>query len=125
MGGEKSNTVNIQLEEAQQEVLSAQEEARQAQEMLEEILANQKDHNGEKGNDKLVEVVHQLQSQLESQKDLLIKYEPKIKKKEKENKELTKQMKQLKEITKSREESVKKLVEIGNNEVEWKSLSDL
>merc|ERR1712013_787714 len=94
--GERSNIANIRLEEAQQEVLNAQEEARQAQEMLEEVLANQKDQNMESGSDKLVEVVHQLQSQLESQKDMLVKYEPKLKKKEKENKELMKQMKQMK-----------------------------
>jgi len=141
--GERSNIANIRLEEVQQEVLNAQEEARQAQEMLEEILANQKDQNMENGSDKLVEVVHQLQSQLESQKDMLVKYEPKLKKKEKENKELMKQMKQMKadvananletdklkkelsEINKSKEDSVKKLEEIGNNEVEWKSLTDL
>jgi len=140
--GERSNMSNIQLEEAQQDVLNAQEEARQAQEMVEEMLANQKDQNGG-SDDKLMEVVHQLQSQLESQKDMLLKYEPKLKKKEKENKELTKQMKQMRadvananldsdklkselsELSKVKEDSTKKLEEIGNNELEWKSLSDL
>ena len=140
--GDRSNNANIRLEEAQQEVLNAQEEARQAQEMVEEMLANQKDQNGG-SDDKLMEVVHQLQSQLESQKDMLLKYEPKLKKKEKENKELTKQMKQMRadvananletdklkkelsEITKIKEDSTKKLEQIGNNEDEWKSLSDL
>merc|ERR1712128_136894 len=67
----------------------------------------------------------------------------KLKKKEKENKELTKQTKQMRadvananldsdklkselsELSKVKEDSTKKLEEIGNNELEWKSLSDL
>merc|ERR1711892_1443341 len=139
-----SNTAFIQLEDAKQEVMNAQEEARQAQEMVEEVLANQKSEKGG-SDDKLMEVVHQLQTQLESQKDMLLKYEPKLKKKEKENKELTKQMKQMRaevananlesdkfkselsELSKVKEDSAKKLEEKTeeyiNIETEMSSLS--
>ena len=140
--GERSNTAFIQLEDAKQEVMNAQEEARQAQEMVEEVLANQKSEKGG-SDDKLMEVVHQLQTQLESQRDMLVKYEPKLKKKDKENKELTKQLKQMRadvananletdklkkelsNVIKVKEESANKLEEIGKNEDEWKSLADL
>merc|ERR1711892_872229 len=92
--GERYSMAISQLEISRQEVMTAQEEARQSQEMVEELLANQKDKSGG-ADDKLMEVVQQLQTQLESQKNMLQKYEPKLKKKEKENKELTKQLKQM------------------------------
>merc|ERR1711892_888224 len=92
--GERYSMTISQLEISRQEVMTAQEEARQSQEMVEELLANQKDKSGG-ADDKLMEVVQQLQTQLESQKNMLQKYEPKLKKKEKENKELTKQLKQM------------------------------
>eukprot|EP00092_Neocalanus_flemingeri_P008689 GFUD01009359.1.p1 GENE.GFUD01009359.1~~GFUD01009359.1.p1 ORF type:complete len:1227 (-),score=339.72 GFUD01009359.1:365-4009(-) len=140
--GERSNTAFIQLENANQEVMNAREESRQAQEMIEELLSNQKNQNGG-SDDKLMEVVHQLQTQLESQKGMLLKYEPKLKKKEKENKELTKQLKQMRanvananletdklkkelcDVNKVKEDSSLKLQEIGKNEEEWKALADL
>merc|ERR1719481_1234264 len=85
-----------QLEISRQEVGTAQDEARQSQEMVEELLNQQKKSQEGPGNDaQLMEVVSQLQAQLESQKGMLVKYEPKLKKKEKENKELTKDIKQL------------------------------
>eukprot|EP00091_Calanus_sinicus_P007910 TRINITY_DN1926_c0_g2_i6.p1 TRINITY_DN1926_c0_g2~~TRINITY_DN1926_c0_g2_i6.p1 ORF type:complete len:526 (-),score=163.64 TRINITY_DN1926_c0_g2_i6:235-1812(-) len=140
--GERYNMTLSQLEISRQEVLTAQEEARQSQEMVEELLANQKDKTGG-ADDKLMEVVQQLQTQLESQKNMLQKYEPKLKKKEKENKELTKQMKQMRadvananletekmkrdlaETSKVKEDCTSKLAEISKNEEEWKSLTDL
>merc|ERR1712106_856891 len=140
--GERYSMTISQLEISRQEVVTAQEEARQSQEMVEEMLANQKDQNGG-SDDKLMEVVQQLQTQLESQKNMLQKYEPKLKKKEKENKELTKQLKQMRadvananldtekmkkelaETAKMKDDSTSKLAEIAKNEDEWKSLSDL
>merc|ERR1711892_1394565 len=140
--GERYNMTISQLEISRQEVVTAQEEARQSQEMVEELLANQKDKAGGT-DDKLMEVVQQLQTQLESQKNMLQKYEPKLKKKEKENKELTKQLKQMRadvananleteklkkdltETYKVKEECSSKLEEISKNEGEWQSLTDL
>merc|ERR1711892_688828 len=140
--GERYNMTISQLEISRQEVVTAQEEARQSQEMVEELLANQKDKAGG-ADDKLMEVVQQLQTQLESQKNMLQKYEPKLKKKEKENKELTKQLKQMRadvananleteklkkdltETYKVKEECSSKLEEISKNEGEWQSLTDL
>merc|ERR1711892_793652 len=140
--GDRYNMTLSQLELSRQDVITAQEEARQAQEMVEEMLANQKDKTGG-GDDKLLEVVQQLQTQLESQKNMLQKYEPKLKKKEKENKELTKQLKQMRadvananletekmkkdlsETYKVKEECSSKLEEISKNEGEWQSLTDL
>merc|ERR1711892_1474355 len=140
--GERYSMTISQLEISRQEVMTAQEEARQSQEMVEELLANQKDKAGGT-DDKLMEVVQQLQTQLESQKNMLQKYEPKLKKKEKENKELTKQLKQMRadvananleteklkkdltETYKVKEECSSKLEEISKNEGEWQSLTDL
>merc|ERR1711892_868111 len=140
--GERYSMTISQLEISRQEVMTAQEEARQSQEMVEELLANQKDKSGG-ADDKLMEVVQQLQTQLESQKNMLQKYEPKLKKKEKENKELTKQLKQMRadvananletdklkkdltETYKVKEECSSKLEEISKNEGEWQSLTDL
>merc|ERR1711923_200273 len=130
-------------ESSKQETVTAQEEAKQAQEMVEELIQNQGSKTGSGADDQLMEVVQQLQSQLESQKVVLGKYEPRLKKKEKENKELVNQIKQLKadvananlekekmkkELTdtmRSVEESSSKLNEVFKNEEEWKSLSDL
>merc|ERR1711892_165224 len=138
--GERYSMTISQLEISRQEVMTAQEEARQSQEMVEELLANQKDKAGG-ADDKLMEVVQQLQTQLESQKNMLQKYEPKLKKKE--NKELTKQLKQMRadvananleteklkkdltETYKVKEECSSKLEEISKNEGEWQSLTDL
>eukprot|EP00092_Neocalanus_flemingeri_P025250 GFUD01027382.1.p1 GENE.GFUD01027382.1~~GFUD01027382.1.p1 ORF type:complete len:1768 (+),score=522.48 GFUD01027382.1:102-5405(+) len=140
--GERYNMTVSQLELSRQDVSTAQEEARQAQEMVEEMLANQKDKNSG-ADDKLLEVVQQLQTQLESQKNMLQKYEPKLKKKEKENRELTKELKQMRadvananletdkfkkeltETSKIKDDSASKLAEITKNEDEWKSLTDL
>merc|ERR1712106_957152 len=140
--GERYNMTISQLEISRQEVMTAQEEARQSQEMVEELLADQKDKSGG-ADDKLMEVVQQLQTQLESQKNMLQKCEPKLKKKEKENKELTKQLKQMRadvananleteklkkdltETYKVKEECSSKLEEISKNEGEWQSLTDL
>ena len=73
----------------------AVEEAKQAQEMVEEMLKENKDNNNGEAQQKLLEVVGQLQEQLQGQKNMLMKYEPRLKKKEKEVKELSKELKQL------------------------------
>merc|ERR1711902_142591 len=73
------------------EVGAAVEETHQAQGMVEERL-----QEGGGADKQLLDVVQQLQSQLEGQRGLLLKYEPKLKKKEKEAKELTKEVKQMK-----------------------------
>jgi len=139
---ERYNMTLSQLEISRQEVFTAQEEAKQSQEMVEEMLANQKD-KASGADEKLMEVVQQLQMQLESQKNMLLKYEPRLKKKEKENKELTKQLiqmradvananletekirKELAEESKVKDESNIKLAEMSKNEGEWQSLTDV
>ena len=140
---ERSQQILVDLESSKRDVGAAQEEAKQAQEMVEEMIANQGPKSGVAGDDQLMQVVQQLQTQLESQKVVLGKYEPRLKKKEKENRELISQIKQLradvananlekdrikKELTDtmmSVEESASKLNEVFKNEEEWKSLSDL
>merc|ERR1719192_988911 len=107
------------------------------------MIASQGSKDGGAADDQLMQVVQQLQAQLESQKVVLGKYEPRLKRKEKENRELVSQIKQLradvananlekdrikKELTDtmiSVEESASKLNEVFKNEEEWKSLSDL
>merc|ERR1719323_1172112 len=139
---ERSSRILSELESSKRETEVAQSEAKQAQEMVEEMIANQGSKTGA-GDDQLMQVVQQLQSQLESQRLVLGKYEPKLRRKEKENKELMNQIKQLradvananlekekmkKELTdtmRSVEESSSKLNEVFKNEEEWKSLSDL
>merc|ERR1719323_1611485 len=139
---ERSSRILSELESSKRETEVAQSEAKQAQEMVEEMIANQGSKTGA-GDDQLMQVVQQLQSQLESQRLVLGKYEPKLRRKEKENKELMNQIKQLradvananlekekmkKELTdtmRSVEESASKLNEVFKNEEEWKSLSDL
>merc|ERR1719323_2978928 len=139
---ERSSRILSELESSKRETEVAQSEAKQAQEMVEEMIANQGSKTGA-GDDQLMQVVQQLQSQLESQRLVLGKYEPRLRRKEKENKELMNQIKQLradvananlekekmkKELTdtmRSVEESASKLNEVFKNEEEWKSLSDL
>ena len=140
---ERSQQILGDLESSKRDVVVAQDEAKQAQEMVEEMMANQGPKCGGAADDQLMQVVQQLQAQLESQKVVLGKYEPRLKRKEKENKELVSQIKQLradvananlekdrikKELTDtmiSVEESASKLNEVFKNEEEWKSLSDL
>ena len=143
MESDTTNRILSELESSKQDTVAAQEEAKQAQEMVEELIQNQGSKTGSGADDQLMAVVQQLQSQLESQKVVLGKYEPRLKRKEKENRELTNQIKQLKadfananlekekvkkELTdtmRSVEESSSKLNEVFKNEEEWKSLSDL
>ena len=143
MESDTTNRILSELESSKQETVAAQEEAKQAQEMVEELIQNQGSKTGSGADDQLMAVVQQLQSQLESQKVVLGKYEPRLKRKERENRELTNQIKQLKadfananlekekvkkELTdtmRSVEESSSKLNEVFKNEEEWKSLSDL
>ena len=140
---ERSQQILVDLESSKKDAVVAQDEARQAREMVEEMIANQGSKDGGAADDQLMQVVQQLQTQLESQKVVLGKYEPRLKKKEKENRELISQIKQLradvananlekdrikKELTDtmiSVEESASKLNEVFKNEEEWKSLSDL
>ena len=141
---ERTNRIVSELEGSRREASLAQEEAKAAQEMVEELIASQGNKAGAGADqEKLITVVTELQSQLESQKVVLGKYEPRLKRKEKENKELTNQIKQLRadvananlekekmkkdltETMRSVEESASKLNEVFKNEEEWKSLSDL
>ena len=72
-----------EVNQSKQEVSSAVEETQQAQGMVEELLQEKARLQEGGGADKqLLEVVQQLQSQLEGQRGLLLKYEPKLKKKE-------------------------------------------
>jgi len=141
---ERTNRIVSELEGSRREASLAQDEAKAAQEMVEELIASQGNKAGAGADqEKLITVVTELQSQLESQKVVLGKYEPRLKRKEKENKELTSQIKQLRadvananlekekmkkdltETMRSVEESASKLNEVFKNEEEWKSLSDL
>merc|ERR1719458_2198587 len=116
----------------------------QAQGMVEELLQEKARLQEGGGADKqLLDVVQQLQSQLEGQRGLLLKYEPKLKKKEKEAKELTKEVKQmradvananleadklrrqLEEINRAGEQNETRVQELNKQQEEWKSLSDL
>merc|ERR1719500_1860247 len=84
------------VDRSKQEVGAAVKETQQAQGMVEELLQEKARLQEGGGADKqLLDVVQQLQSQLEGQRGLLLKYEPKLKKKEKEAKELTKEVKQM------------------------------
>merc|ERR1719412_3135739 len=62
--------------------------------MMEELIAEQKNETKSSPED-LLGVIKQLQTQFEQQKAVLAKYEPKLKKKDKENKELSLTMRQL------------------------------
>jgi chromosome segregation ATPase len=137
--------LRAELERARGEAAAAGEETRQAQEMVEEVLAEKAalEGGGALQDRKLVEVVGQLQAQLESQRGLLQKYEPKLKKKEKETKELQREVKQMRadvananletdKMRRSVEEAARsgsaaegRLEELGKQEEEWRSLSDL
>merc|ERR1719323_3053644 len=116
---ERSSRILSELESSKRETEVAQSEAKQAQEMVEEMIANQGSKTGA-GDDQLMQVVQQLQTQLESQRLVLGKYEPKLRRKEKE-----KMKKELTDTMRSVEESASKLNEVFKNEEEWKSLSDL
>ena len=90
----KYNDYVKQLEKSKNELQIAKNETRQAEEMMEEMIADQKNERANSSED-LLGVIKQLQSQFELQKQMLAKYEPKLKKKDKENKELTLNMRQL------------------------------
>merc|ERR1711971_1390397 len=86
-----------EVDRSKQEAGAAVEATQQAQGMVEELLQEKARLQEGGGADKqLLDVVQRLQSQLEGQRGLLLKYEPKLKKKEKEAKELTKEVKQMK-----------------------------
>ena len=129
----KTQQIIEQLEVARTEVTAAQDEARQAAEMVEELLEERKKGQGE---GKLLEVVGQLQTQLESQRGMLGKYEPRLKKKEKEVKQLRadtanaqlevdKMKRHLGEVNVGREEVEGRLAEASTKVDEWKDLADL
>merc|ERR1719242_1007568 len=85
-----------EVDRSKQEVGAAVEETHQAQGMVEELLQEKaRLQEGGGADQQLLDVVQQLQSQLEGQRGLLLKYEPKLKNKEKEAKELTKEVKQM------------------------------
>merc|ERR1711936_1344667 len=128
-----------EVDRSKQEVSSAVEETQQAQGMVEELLQEKARLQGGGGADKqLLDVVQQLQSQLEGQRGLLLKYEPKLKKKEKEAKELTKEVKQmradvananleadklrrqLEEINRAGEQNETRVQELNKQQEEWK-----
>ena len=83
-----------EFEQIKLETQTAKDEARQAEEMMEELIAEQKNETKSSPED-LLGVIKQLQTQFEQQKAVLAKYEPKLKKKDKENKELSLTMRQL------------------------------
>ena len=91
---QKSAQTLQEFEQTKQEIQASKDETRQAEEMAEELMAEQK--NETKGSsEELLDVIKQLQTQFEQQKAMLAKYEPKLKKKDKENKELSLTMRQL------------------------------
>merc|ERR1719507_1930598 len=126
-----------EVNRSKQEVSSAVEETQQAQGMVEELLQEKARLQEGGGADKqLLDVVQQLQSQLEGQRGLLLKYEPKLKKKAKEvkqmkadvanaNLEADKLRKQLEEVSRAGEQNETTVEELKRQQEEWKSLSDL
>merc|ERR550517_763725 len=108
--------------------------------MMEELIAEQKNKNS---NGEIVNVIKQLQVQFEQQKETLKKYEPRLKRKDKENKEMSLTMRQLKadaanakletdklkkeldNLMKQKQESSSKVDDIYKNDDEWKSLANL
>ena len=142
---EEVKTTNYlqQFEKLKQDIVTAKEETRQAEEMMEEMLAEQKNAGGGSSNDDLLNVIKQLQAQFEQQKGMLAKYEPKLKKKDKENKELSLSMRQLRadaanaqletdklrkelsNVVKQNEEASSKMETVTKNDDEWKSLANV
>merc|ERR1719188_1514790 len=128
------------FEHFKQELQTAKDDTRQAEEMMEEMVTEQKNS---KGNEDLLGVIKQLQTQFEQQKAMLGKYEPKLKKKDKDNKELTmtmrklradaanaqleadKSKKELENVVKQKEEASSKYEDLAKNDDEWKSLANL
>merc|ERR1719188_1558621 len=129
-------------EHFKQELQTAKEDTRQAEEMMEEMVTEQKNSKGN-SNEDLLGVIKQLQTQFEQQKAMLEKYEPKLKKKDKDNKELTMTMrklradaanaqleadklkKELENVVKQKEEASSKYEDLAKNDDEWKSLANL
>merc|ERR1719273_3106875 len=101
--------------------------------MMEEMMQLNAGRNNNDDNEQFIGVVKKLQEQLEGQKKMLARYEPKYKKKEKEAKEYAKEVKQLKvDLANARLETDKLKNELaeGTNmsvgkEEEWKNLADL
>jgi len=134
---QKMNAYNgqllVQLDEAQHQQQSALEKAKQAEEMMEEMMQLNAGRNNNEDNEQFIGVVKKLQEQLEGQKKMLARYEPKYKKKEKEAKEYAKEVKQLKvDLANARLETdkIKNELAEGTNmsagkEEEWKNLADL
>ena len=131
-----------EFEQIKEEIKSSKDETRQAEEMAEELMAEQK--NETRGSsEELLDVIKQLQTQFEQQKAMLAKYEPKLKKKDKENKELSLTMRQLRadaanaqleadklkkelsSVLKQEEETSSKVEHVTKNDDEWKSLANL
>ena len=129
-----------ELENKKQELEVAKRETRQAEEMMEELVAEQKN---KQSNGDIVNVIKQLQVQFEQQKETLKKYEPRLKKKDKENKDLSLTMRQLKadaananletdklrkeleSLVRQKQEASSKVDDISKNDDEWKSLANL
>merc|ERR1719239_546535 len=136
----KSNSYLAEFDKTKQEIEATKRETRQAEEMMEELIAQQKNRNS---NQDLLTVIKQLQVQFEQQKEMLKKYEPRLKKKDKENKEMSLTMRQLKAdaanaqlesdklkkelntLVKQKEEASSKVEKISKNDDEWKSLANL
>merc|ERR1719234_1519536 len=123
-----------EVDRCKQEAGAAVEETQQAQGMVEELLQEKARLQEGGGADKqLLDVVQQLQSQLEGQRGLLLKYEPKLKKKEKQmkadvanaNLDADKLRRQLEEVSRAGEQNETKVEELNKQQEEWKSLSDL
>ena len=136
----KSNSYLAEFDAKKQEIEAMKRETRQAEEMMEELIAQQKNRNS---NQDMLIAIKQLQVQFEQQKEMLKKYEPRLKRKDKENKEMSLTMRQLKadaanaqlegdklkkelnNLLKQKEESSSKVENISRNDDEWKSLANL
>ena len=136
----KSNSYLAEFDKTKQEIEATKRETRQAEEMMEELVSQQKNRNS---NQDMLSAIKQLQVQFEQQKEMLKKYEPRLKKKDKENKEMSLTMRQLKAdaanaqlesdklkkelntLVKQREEASSKVENISKNDEEWKSLANL
>merc|ERR1719479_37287 len=89
----KSNSYLAEFDAKKQEIEAMKRDTRQAEEMMEELIAQEKTRNS---NQDMLSAIKQLQVQFEQQKEMLKKYEPRLKRKEKENKEMSLTMRQLK-----------------------------
>jgi len=125
-----------QLEVLRREKFEAVENARQTEEMMEEMLQENSENKDSDAQKELLKMVEKLQEQSKGHNIALGKYEKMLKQKEKEIRELGKESKKVKvdeanarlELDKVRtelKEAVEKVEVASKAEEEWKSLTDL